>query len=164
MGTIFQKVAIRPVPATARITRDRHGHETAKWTPRTASKAITAPVRTLADGRKVIEVVTECYYARYRDSDGSLRTVSTGCRDEANARKTLTDLETRVERIKAGIMTRREVDAADRKNGPIKPHIDDYVERLPGKRGGPATELHRNNTKRDHCAWRRIAAGPASPT
>jgi hypothetical protein len=33
-------------------------------------------------------------------------------------------------------------------HNPIEGHIADYIDRLPGKRGGPATPMHRENTRR----------------
>jgi integrase len=163
MGSVFRKVAVRPVPAAAVITTDRAGNATAKWTPRKANRSIVAPVRTLADGRKVIEVETGCYYVRFRDHDRRVCTISTGCRDESSARQFLANLERRAERIKAGIMTRREADAADRMHDPLEGHIADYIDRLPGKRGGPATPMHRENTQRylhrlaADCRWTCLA-------
>jgi integrase len=163
MATVFRKTAIRPVPASAVIATDRAGNATAKWTPRGAKRSVTVPVRTLADGRQVIEVATGCYYARFRDADGEVRTVSTGCKDEATARQYLAAQVRRAERIKAGVMTRREADAADRMHAPLVRHIDDYIARLPCKRGGPATPSHRDSTRRslrrlaDDCRWTCLA-------
>jgi integrase len=155
MGAIFRKTAYRPVPTAAIITTSKEGNTTAKWTPRKANRSIVAPVRTLADGRRVIEVATGCYYARFRGTNGKVRTVSTGCRDESAARQFLANQERRVERVKAGIMTRQEANAAARLNDPIDEHFDAYVDRLPSKRGGQATSLHRGNTRR---YLRRLAA------
>jgi integrase len=163
MATVFRKSTVRPVPAAAVITTDRGGHETAKWTPRDARRPITAPVRTLADGRRVVEVETGCYYAKFRDADGKVRIVSTGCKDEAAARQFLAAQVKRAERIKAGVMTPREADAADRMREPLDHHIADYIARLPGKRGGPATPMHRDNTRRSlqrlaaDCRWTCLA-------
>jgi integrase len=163
MATVFRKVTVRPVPAAAVIATDRSGNETAKWTPRHARRPITAPVRTLADGRRVVEVETGCYYAKFRDADNEVRIVSTGCKDEAAARQFLAAQVKRAERIKAGVMTRREADAADRMHDPIDHHIADYIARLPGKRGGPATPMHRDNTRRSlerlaaDCRWTCLA-------
>jgi integrase len=163
MGDIFRKAAFRPVPITATIATDKEGKTTAKWTPRKAKRSIMAPVRTLADGRQVIEVETGCYYARFRDADGRLRTVSTRCRDESAARQFLAGQERRAERVRVGIMTRREADAAGRLNDPIDDHIDAYIERLPGKRGGLAKSMHRENTRRSlrrlatDCGWTCLA-------
>lgn len=163
MGSIFRKTTCRPVPAGAVVTRDRTGNETAKWTPRRATRSVTAPVKTLADGRKVIETTTGAFYAKYRDSDGFVRTVSTGCRDEANARQRLADLERRAERVKSGVMSRREAHAVDRLHEPLHQHIGEYVDRLPGRRGGLASPVHRDNTRRylerlaAECRWACLA-------
>jgi hypothetical protein len=163
MGSVFRKVAVRPIPAAAVITTDRAGNATAKWTPRNARRSIAAPVRTLADGRRVIEVETGHYYAKFRDADNRVCLVSTGCKDESAARQVLANLERRAERIKSGILTRREADAADQMHDPLEGHIADYIERLPGKRGGLATPMHRDNTRRylrrlaADCRWSSLA-------
>ena len=64
---------------------------------------MTAPVVTLDEGRQVIRQESSTYFARYRDQDKVLITVSTGCRDESAAKQVLADLEKRVERIKSGV-------------------------------------------------------------
>ena len=163
MGSVFRKTTCRPVPAGAVIIRDRQGNETAKWTPRRASRPVTAPVKTLDDGRKVVEIATGAYYAKYRDADGFVCTVSTGCRDELNARQRLADLERRAERVKSGVLTRREADAVDRLHEPIDRQVAEYVSRLPGRRGGLASPVHRENTRRylerlaAECRWACLA-------
>jgi integrase len=155
MGTVFRKVVTRPVPAGATITQCRDGTATAKWTPRGARRPVVAPVVTLDDGRQVVRQESGSYFARYRDAGGLVREVTTRCRDKAAAEQRLAELERRADRIRAGVMTRREADAADRMNESLDQHIDDYIDRLPGKRGGQATPLHRDNTRR---YLRRLAA------
>jgi hypothetical protein len=119
MGSIFRKTAVRDVPAGAKVVTNPDGTKAARWRPRGFRRPITAPVVTLADGRLVVEVATGSWYAKYRDADGIVRTVSTRCRDESNAKQVLTRLERDAERIRSGVMTRREADAADRMREPI---------------------------------------------
>ena len=97
MGSVFRKTSVREVPAGHKITKGRDGKITAKWTPRGASRSITAAVVTLDDGRQVVHVETGCFYAQYRDADGFTRTVSTRCKERANAEHFLADLERQVE-------------------------------------------------------------------
>ncbi len=130
MGSIFRKTAVRAVPAGATITRNRDGTETAKWMPRGARRSITAPVRALADGRKVIQQETGCYYAKYRDPDGLVQTISTGCRDRSSAEQRLAELERRKERIRAGVVTRAELAISDHLAVPLHHHVEDYVTTL----------------------------------
>lgn len=155
MGTVFKKVVTRPVPGGAELIQGRDGTITAKWTPRGARRPIIAAVVTLADGRKAVRQESSVYFARYRDGDRIVREVSTGCRDKSSAEQRLATLEKRADRIRAGVMTEREADAADRMRESIGRHIADYIERLPSKRGGRATEAHRRDTER---CLRRLAA------
>jgi integrase len=147
MGQVFRKTTTRPVPSGAKIV-EVGGKPTARWKSRgKGSKWMTAPVVTL-DGRQVIRQESVTYFARYRDQDKALVTVSTGCRDESAARQVLADLERRVERIKAKVATPQELAAADRRQAPIGEHLEEYVSRLPGKRGVHASTVHRDNTRR----------------
>ena len=129
MASVFRKSAFRPIPATATI----HG-DTAKWTPRGSRRPVSAPIRTLEDGRRVIEVLTGCYYAKFADADGRTRTVSTGCRDEGNARQYLAAQVRKAELIKSGVMTRQQVHAADGMRESIGIHFAVYLARMTGKR------------------------------
>lgn len=163
MGSVFRKTAVRDVPVGAKVVTNPDGTDEAKWVPRGSRRPITALVVTLDGGRRVVEVPTGCWYAKYRDADGIVRTVSTRCRDENNAKQVLARLERDAERIRSGVMTRREADAADQRRSPIAQHIEGYIARLPGKRGGTATAMHRDNTRRyltrlaAECLWECLA-------
>jgi site-specific recombinase XerD len=63
---------------------------------------VTAPVVLTDDGRQVIRQESGTYFAKYRDHDGHVRVVPTGCRDEANARQFLADLARRLRQHVAG--------------------------------------------------------------
>jgi integrase len=132
MGSIYRKTAVRPVPAGAKVVNGRDGTRTAKWTPKGANRPITASVSILADGREVVHVETGCFYAKYRDHDGIVRTVSTGCRDRENARQFLARLERQAERVDAGVVTREEIRRAEALEDPIEQHIDAYIGTLIG--------------------------------
>src|SRR3954471_21710984 len=109
MGSIFRKTSVREVPAGAKLVKGRAGSLTAKWTPRGAGRAVSAPVTTLADGRQVVHVETGCFYARYRNTDGFVRIVSTRCKERSNAEQFLADIERQRERVHAGVVTAEEV-------------------------------------------------------
>src|SRR5512135_2843517 len=163
MGQVFKKTTTRPVPSGAKIVevggkltaRWRGGGKKAKW--------MTARVFTLNDGRQVIRQESSTYFARYRDQDKALITVSTGCRDEAAAKQVLADLEKRVERIKAKVATVQELALADRKQSPILEHVEEYVSRLAGKKTVAASPVHRDNVRRylnrllKDCGWTCLA-------
>ena len=133
-GTSLQEDDDASVPAGAKIV-EVGGKLTARWKGRgKRAKWMTAPVVTLDDGRQVIRQESPTYFARYRDQDKALITVSTGCRDESAAKQVLADLEKRVERIVSKVATAQELTAADRRQSPIREHVEEYVSRLPGKK------------------------------
>jgi len=163
MGNVFRKISTRPVPAGATITGT--GKKlTARWRGRgKKAKWVSSPVVTLDDGRQVIRQESSTYFARYRDQDRALITVSTGCRSEDAAKQVLADFERRVERVLSGVATAQELTAADRRQSPIKPHVEEYVSRLPGVKTVAASLVHRQNTRRyldrliQDCGWTCLA-------
>src|SRR5208337_5400176 len=157
MGSIFKKTTTRPVPSGATITGT--GKKlTARWRGRgKRAKWMTAPVVTLDDGRQVIRQESSTYFARYRDQDKALITVSTGCRDESAAKQVLADLQRRVERIKSGVLTPAEDAASEQQKQNVGYHLDAYVSTLTG------SAMHRENTRSylkklvADCRWVRLA-------
>jgi integrase len=142
MGSIFRKTAVRDVPAGARVVTNPDGSDVATWVPRGSRRPITVPVVTLGTGRRVVEVPTGCYYAKYRDHDRVVRTVSTRCRDESSARQVLARLEKNTERVTIGVATAAELKTADHAAAPVEKHIGDYIATLTG------SASHRENTER----------------
>jgi integrase len=141
MGSVFKKSTTRPVPSGATITGT--GNKlTARWRGRgKRAKWVTAKVFTLEDGRQVVRQESSTWFCRYRNHDGSLSTVSTGCRDESAAKQVLADLEKRVERIKAGVLTSAQDAAGEQQKRNIGQHVDAYVSTLSG------SSMHRKNTE-----------------
>jgi len=163
MGQVFKKTTTRPVPSGAKIV-EVGSKLTARWKGRgKRAKWMTAPVVTLDDGRRVIRQESATYFARYRDQDKALITVSTGCRDESAAKQVLADIEKRVERIVSKVATAQELTAADRRQSPIREHLEEYVSRLPGVKTVAASPVHRENTRRylyrliQDCGWTCLA-------
>jgi len=163
MGQVFKKTTTRPVPSGAKIV-EVGGKLTARWKGRgKKAKWMSAPVVTLDDGRRVIRQESSTYFARYRDQDKALITVSTGCRDESAAKQVLADFEKRVERIVSKVATAQELTAADRRQSPIREHVAEYVSRLPGKKTVAASPVHRENVRRyldrliRDCGWTCLA-------
>src|SRR3954447_11847933 len=127
MGQVFKKTTTRPIPSGAKIV-EVGGKLTARWKGRgSRAKWTTAPIVTLDGGRQVIRQESSTYFARYRDQDKALITVSTGCRDESAAKQVLADLEKRVERIRSKVATVQELAIADRRQSPIAGHVEEYV-------------------------------------
>ena len=147
MGQVFKKTTTRPVPSGVKIARVG-GKLTARWRGRgSKAKWMSAPVVTLDDGRQVIRQESSTYFARYRDQDKALVTVSTGCRYESAAKQVLADLQKRVERIVSKVATVQELAGADRRQAPIREHVEEYVSRLPGVKTVAASLVHRENTR-----------------
>jgi integrase len=174
MGSIFRRTVARPVPVGATLTAKPDGSTVARWTPKGARRPITATVRTLDDGRQVIDQPTGCYYAKYRDASGEVRRVSTGCKDESNARQFLANLERKAERVKAGVVSHSELAVSDHVAAPIQGHIDAYAATLGD--GQHARETRRYLERlAEALAWRNLGdlrrdalelwlAGQARPT
>ena len=157
MGQVFKKTTTRPVPSGATIVQVG-GKLTARWKGRgKRAKWVTAPVVTLDDGRQVIRQESATYFARYRDQDKALITVSTGCRSEDAAKQVLADLEKRVERIKSGVLTPAEDAASEQQKRNVGYHLDAFVSTLTG------SAMHRENTRSylkrlvADCRWNRLA-------
>jgi integrase len=158
MGRLFKKTTMRPVPSGAKVI-EVDGKPTARWKARGGGRAkwTTAPVVALDDGRQVVRQEGSTYFARYRDQNKTLVEVSTGCRDESAARQVLADLERRVERIKAGVLTPAEDAASEQQKRSVEHHLDAYVSTLTG------SAMHRENTRSylnrllADCGWTRLA-------
>jgi len=66
------------------------------------------------------------WYVRVRDESGCQREVKAGP-DKSVAQSIARDLESKVRRIKAGVLDPREADCLDAERIPITQHVADYV-------------------------------------
>ena len=131
MGTVFKPFVTRPLPDGAQLVT-RAGKRVAVWTD-ASGKRRQAPV-TAGDTPR-LQVKAGTYSAQYRDGDGVVRRVSTGCRSLDAARAVLADLERRAEHVKAGIVTQAEANVAEHADTPVVEHAEAYVAALAHKRG-----------------------------
>src|ERR1041384_6637603 len=95
MGTVYKKSVTRNMPADAEtFTRTVKGEDGAKrsepWARWKDAKGKARTARITDTGRVSIEANT--YTAKYRDGQGIVREVSTGCRDRDAALSVLSDL------------------------------------------------------------------------
>jgi len=90
----------------------------------------TAPVTTGQNGADRIRDESGTYVGRYRDGNGLVVEVSTGCRDKTAAESVLNDLERQAERVRAGLLTPAEARVADHLSRPIGEHVADYLTSL----------------------------------
>ena len=135
MGTVFKAFVTRPLPEGAQLVT-RAGERVAVWVD-TNGKKRQAPVTTGDTPRLRVKAGT--YVAKYRDGDGVVRRVSTGCKTLDAARARLAELEARAEKVRAGIVTAAEVNVAEHADTPVAEHVDDYVAPSPRLRASAAT-------------------------
>ncbi len=85
------------------------------------------------------------WYVRVRDESGRQREVKAGP-DKSVASQMKRDLESKTQRIKAGVLDPREADAMDAERTPIAQHVADYIQDLEAK--GACLQHLRNIEKR----------------
>lgn len=141
MAAVYRKRYPIAMPEGAEVVT-RRGRTVARWTNGKGQKR-TAEV--LADGR--VQFVSDCWYLRYRDATGKMRRRSSGCRDKQAAEKMLADTLADVEKVKAGVMSHREMTAAGQLDTPIGKHIEEYLRALSrktvrGRRISPKHVVH----------------------
>jgi integrase len=158
MGSVFKKAVTRPLPPGAEFIT-RQGVRLARWRV-SKGKLRTAPLTTGRDGSERLRDESNTYFARYRDGNGIVVEVPTGCRDESAARQVLADLERRAERVRAGLLSPAEARTAEHLATPIGWHVDAFVASL---EAGGATPKHVSETRRilrhvlEGCEFRTLA-------
>jgi integrase len=141
MGSIFRKTITREVPASAKLV-EKDGKTFAEWKGKGDHKQ-REEVVTLSDGRKAVRVQTDTYFAKYRNGDGDIVTVTTECTDKGLAKQVLAQLERDAQRVKARVATTDELKVAERADEPITEHLDAYIGTFRG------SDEHRLSTKRN---------------
>ncbi len=155
MGSVYRKSTTRKLPDGAEIIT-RKGERIAKWKNRDG-KTRTAPLTEAGDR---IRDESSTWYAKYRDGQGIIIDVPTGCRDETAARQILAELERKAERVRAGLITPAESRTAEHLATPIGEHFSAYLNALAASGSVP---MHRNNVRTylsrlaDDCGFRRLA-------
>src|SRR6516164_7049402 len=90
-------------------------------------KTVTRPLQNGADR---IRDESATYVARYRDGNGLVVEVSTGCRDKTAAQNVLADLERQAEKVRAGLLTPAEARSSEHLSKPLREHLDAYIESM----------------------------------
>ncbi|MDV6031340.1 MAG: site-specific integrase [Phycisphaera sp. RhM] len=155
MGTLIRKVVTRSMPADATIVT-RKGVRFAQWKDRSGKKR-QAEVTEGRDGTLRIKTEAATWTAKYRDGEGVVREVSTGCRDKQAARAVLNELEQRADHVKAKIRTPEQDRIADHQQTPLREHIDAFVDYQRRKGTHPDrinTYENRLNETADACGFR----------
>ena len=159
MANVFRKTYKRALPEGAEVVT-RRGKRMARWTD---GRGRTQTAELSPDGQAVI-VESPVWYARYRDADGVEQRRSTGCRDDQAAAQVLADLLAEVEKVRSGILTPAEGQAACHSARPLAEHFADYLDFLKAKtvRGRRVSAEHRYNVDKQlsrlagECGFRRI--------
>jgi len=131
MASVFRKTYTKPLPDSAEAFT-RKGERFARWKDGKGKKR-TAPLISGRNGLDRIVVKAGTYTAKYRDSSGVVQEVATGCRDETAARSVLSDLQRRMELIKANVITAAEDAIAGHQNIQLHEHITAYIEHQKAK-------------------------------
>ncbi len=145
MGTVYKKTVTRPLPigatistkrrrATSKELRNNPNQATvaelvASWRDRTGERQ-TGLVVDGGDGSKRVRVESSTYYAKFRDGNGIVQVVPTGCREKQSAMSVLDELTSRAELVKAKVMTSDQANIADFQNTLLSEHIAEYVAHL----------------------------------
>ncbi len=127
MATLFKKQFTKPIPHDAiMVTRTVKGEvkRFAQWTDRTGKRRTS---ELTADGDRIKEEATT-YTAKYRDGEGVVREVATGCTDKSAAAAVLADLQKRAEHVKAKILSPEQDRIADHAGVPIEEHFEVFLE------------------------------------
>lgn len=125
MGSLRRKTATKPLPGNASLITKK-GEQLAQWTDR-RGKRKTAPTIIGRDGLPRIVVQSGKWLAKFRDGDGILREVSTGCKDKGAAQAVLAGLERRAELVKANVITAEQDAVADYATLPLSTHFEAYI-------------------------------------
>ena len=149
MGSVFRKSFTKPVPSDA-VVVEKDGTRFARF--RVRGRVRTARLTSGANGAPRLLIESGTFTARYRDATGALVERSTGCRDEANARRRLTEWEREVERVRAGVLTAADVDMSQHARTLLEDHFAAFDTRQHAR---GMDDKYRGNTLR---SLRRVAA------
>lgn len=156
MGTVYRKQTTRPLPVGAELFTKR-GQRFARW--KAGKRTRTEKLTTGRDGTERIVTESPTFLAKYRDGQGIVCEVSTGCKDETAARAVLAELEKRAEKVRAGIITKSEDAMTVHQHTPLTDHVAEFIASM---RAAGRSETHVTGTERliqriiDESGFRRL--------
>ena len=157
MGYLLKKPFTKALPANAELSK-RNGQTFARWIDG-KGKVRTAKVTTGTDGAPRLAVESATYFARYRDAEGRVLEIATGCRSKDAAQAVLNEHMVRAEKIQAGILTPTEARAADWATLPLTEHINAFKRAMTARRlSSGYVKTTEANLKRvfDGCHFRHV--------
>ncbi len=150
MATVYRKTFTKPLPKGAELFT-RKGEQFARWKDK-CGRTRTERVTTGRDGTPRIIAEAATFTAKYRDGQGHVVELPTGCRDETAARGVLSQLVRRSELVKANVITADESAAADHQDRPLSEHFVAYIAHQKAK------GLNANRIRTTELRLERIAA------
>jgi len=150
MGSIRKKTSTKALPKSAGVFKE-NGARYACWSD-SRGNSHTAEVIQGRDGSERIRIHSPIYTAKYRDANGTIHEVSTGCKSRRAALAFLRELEVKVEKIRSGMLSSSEAVVTKHLNTEIQNHFKRYNTKLESE---DTTEDHRGNVSR---CLNRIAA------
>ncbi len=159
MANLYRKTYTHEIPEGAEVFT-RRGKRMARWTDGRGRVQTAA----LSPDKQGVIIESPVWYARYRDADGVEQRKSTGCRDAQAATQVLANLLAEAEKVRSGILTPEEGQAARHTTRPLAEHFADYLDFLKAKtiRGRKVSAEHRYNVEKQlarlatECGFRRI--------
>jgi hypothetical protein len=129
MASIKRKTVTRAIPEGATIKGNKVAWKLADGRKRTGSLVVRD------DGKRLVRFKSDTWYAKFRDDQGVVREVSTGCRDKAVALTKLAEMCREVEKVRAGVLSQADLAAKNWIRKRIEVHIRDYLTHLKHQRG-----------------------------
>ena len=165
MGSVYKPTYTKPLPEGAEL-HDKQGQPMARWQDR-RGKTRTARVSHHDKDSPRIVLESSRYSAKYRDGQGVVRKVATGCTTKDGALARLRELEKRAERVRSGLTTADEDAVLDQQQTPLSDHVEAYLDHLRTKRGKGAKPTvspkhvanvrHNLNRLIEQCRFRKLA-------
>jgi integrase len=122
MGSLYKSSYSIPIPENAKIDSN-----TGKviWKLKNG-KNKTGKLSTGRNGNSCVLIETDHWIAKFVDENGKIKCVSTKTRERNTAERFLTKLENEVSKIRAGIITRNEINQSQASTIPITEFFEKY--------------------------------------
>ncbi|HSW47238.1 MAG TPA: hypothetical protein VLM89_16870 [Phycisphaerae bacterium] len=138
LPTVYKPTVTRPMPAEAELF-EQDGRPHARWRDgrgRLRTAPVVVPDKGPYAGQQRIALESDRYVVRYRDAEGVVRTASTDCRDERQARQLLEQLVSQA----AASCPKPAAAGGERRPIAFRDHFREYLQDLKG-RGAPTARL-----------------------
>ncbi len=161
MASVKRKTVTRSLPSGATVTTKKRPvnkkeleqdpstttiiEEIATWKDRNGKKRIGTVVVD-KQGERRVRTKSETYYAKYRDGDGIVKEVATGCRDKQAAQKKLDELLSIADKIRVGSLSTSDLEIGDHSRTPVADHVAQYITDLKS-RGINADRIKTSETR-----------------